>query len=814
VNVSPPVSVIDRKRDHRFPHTRHHNEGVDDDRVGPIDRLGIDEVLARVASLPAWTDNHGIRRTAHIDGARMVLDWLHPYPGDGWQQRWITSGADGGTQWIEDLVHTDISTLSNAVKRDRLLRGVTALLLCRAVLPGYRFLHSYKPRALYDRCRQVFRPDLFVALDAKAESLAIPRKQRAEALRVITKMVIHTGRDAHELTDPDILALRSWCQREHHGTDAGIGLAWVLLRDVANLPEATMAEAVRLGQRSTIEVVNRYRLGDSNVRKVLVRYLDERRPGLDHNTFQSLVNVLVGVFWADIEQHHPELDTLHLPSDVAEAWKQRARTTISADGTRRDRGSVGYFQILDRVRAFYLDIQEWAMEDPSWAEWAAPSPVRRGETDGYRKAHRAVVANMHQRVRDRLPHLPTLVRIVDEHRADQAALLATAAATPVEDTFSYQARGFRRVVSTSYDKPQYRGATPPVLVEDLATGERINLCDNEDEAFWAWAIVETLRHTGVRVEELTELTHLALISYQLPDTGEIVPMLQIVPSKANEERLLLVGPELANVLAAIITRLRSQNGGTIPLTARYDSHERITGPALPHLFQRRRGSWRWSVIGATTVRKLLIGALDRCDLRDSANQRLHYTAHDFRRLFATDAVSTGLPIHILARILGHANINTSQSYTAVFDDDLVRAYRAFLDKRRAERPPAEYRQPTDEEWRAFQQHFQERKLELGECARPYGTSCKHEFACIRCPSLRLDPAARPRLVQIITNLKARIHEARVNGWLGEVQGLQISLDAAATKLAALDRIRGQPTPGPVALGMPILTDSRRPLPRK
>lgn len=190
---------------------------------------------------------------------------------------------------------------------------------------------------------------------------------------MITKMVIHTGRDVHELTDPDILALRSWCQRGHRGTDAGLGLAWVLLRDIASLPEATMAEAVRLGQRSTIELVNRYRLRDSNVRKVLVRYLDERRPSLDHNTFQNLVNVLAGVFWADIEQHHPGLDTLHLPCDVAEAWKQRARTTISADGTRRDRGSLGYFQILDRVRAFYLDIQEWAMEDPSWAPWAAPA---------------------------------------------------------------------------------------------------------------------------------------------------------------------------------------------------------------------------------------------------------------------------------------------------------------------------------------------------------------------------------------------------------------------------------------------------------
>jgi hypothetical protein len=176
-------------------------------------------------------------------------------------------------------------------------------------------------------------------------------------------------------------------------------------------------------------------------------------------------------------------------------------------------------------------------------------------------------------------------------------------------------------------------------------------------------------------------------------------------------------------------------------------------------------------------------------------------------MFATDAVAGGLPVHILARLLGHANLNTSQAYTAVFNDDLVRTYRAFLDKRRAQRPEAEYREPTDQEWRDFQQHFQERKLELGQCGRPYGTSCKHEHSCIRCPSLRLDPTARTRLVDIAANLRDRIQEARMNGRLGEVQGLQVSLDAAATKLATLDRIRDRPNPGPVALGIPVITDS-------
>jgi hypothetical protein len=58
-------------------------------------------------------------------------------------------------------------------------------------------------------------------------------------------------------------------------------------------------------------------------------------------------------------------------------------------------------------------------------------------------------------------------------------------------------------------------------------------------------------------------------------------MLQIVPSKTNEERLLLVSPELASVLATIISRLRAENNGMVPLTRRYDRYEKETGPDHP-----------------------------------------------------------------------------------------------------------------------------------------------------------------------------------------------------------------------------------------
>jgi hypothetical protein len=35
------------------------------------------------------------------------------------------------------------------------------------------------------------------------------------------------------------------------------------------------------------------------------------------------------------------------------------------------------------------------------------------------------------------------------------------------------------------------------------------------------------------------------VQYRLPTTGELVPLLQIMPSKTDAERLLVISPELA-----------------------------------------------------------------------------------------------------------------------------------------------------------------------------------------------------------------------------------------------------------------------------
>jgi len=73
-----------------------------------------------------------------------------------------------------------------------------------------------------------------------------------------------------------------------------------------------------------------------------------------------------------------------------------------------------------------------------------------------------------------------------------------------------------------------------------------------------------------------------------------------------------------------------------------------------------------------------------------------------------------------------------------------------------------------------------------------------------------DPAQRDRLAEIRDNLTARIAEAEHKGWLGEVEGLQVSLSGAHEKLAQIDR--RQASPAATDLGIPAFPQPPQPQP--
>ena len=85
--------------------------------------------------------------------------------------------------------------------------------------------------------------------------------------------------------------------------------------------------------------------------------------------------------------------------------------------------------MLTAVRAFYLDIAEWADDDPArWGPWAVRCPVSASDVS-HKKDRSRRKSRMDQRTRERLPVLPALVSWVDAERARTAELLAAAEAT-------------------------------------------------------------------------------------------------------------------------------------------------------------------------------------------------------------------------------------------------------------------------------------------------------------------------------------------------------------------------------------------------
>jgi Phage integrase family len=169
-----------------------------------------------------------------------------------------------------------------------------------------------------------------------------------------------------------------------------------------------------------------------------------------------------------------------------------------------------------------------------------------------------------------------------------------------------------------------------------------------------------------------------------------------------------------------------------------------------------------------TIRKWLSELANGLGLCEADGAALHYTPHDFRRLFITDIVNAGFPIHLAAKIVGHNNIEVTRACTAVYQKDVFDAYERFINNRRLARPSAAYHERTQTEWDEFIQHFGQRKIAPGSCHRPYGSDCAHEHACIRCDFCQIDPSQSGRLDEIRDNLRLQAEEAQRNRWLGDV----------------------------------------------
>ena len=363
-------------------------------------------------------------------GIRLVLRWLEGQGGDTWQERWLASGAgaDGRIDWRDFLFRfeADAGFPGPDFEKKVVTLGLLALIVDDVIRPGLDWLLTTStPKRLGAEMARVRDPDGYAAISARCQARPIGECTTRIALHRIAVVLATKGGVVNDITPGDCLELLRAATRVCSGPQHHSSYFYQLLHGVGVFGEAAAptVSALRVGrQLSAEQLIERCSIKNRPVRDLLVDYLCERQLRLDHVSLVRLADNLGRLFWADLESHHPGIASLRLAPSVAAAWKQRVLTKT----TRRTRPDGSLEEVrssresatncLSAVRSFYLDIAQWATDDPArWGPWAVPCPIRPGEIPHKREAVRRK-SRMDQRTRERLPVLPVLVA-VDTGRA-------------------------------------------------------------------------------------------------------------------------------------------------------------------------------------------------------------------------------------------------------------------------------------------------------------------------------------------------------------------------------------------------------------
>jgi hypothetical protein len=451
-------------------------------------------VLERLLASPFVLTNPSLQASRRT-GLVKVLHWLEEHPGQSWQDRWIASGADaaGNTAW-RHLASRWLQGTGWGYRdpRDDFItvgRGVLPLISGDAIRPGLAWLLTPEtPKNLTEEMTRARDPGGFATLAALSDAGSANASTKQTALRRIAVMMAARGGTLRDIAVGDCLQLLDILTERDGRSDTS--LYFYQLLHAAGVFPPSAPPTVRVfhaqGQLTAEQWIDRYDIACRPIRDLLVEYLRQRRPALDYATWRNVAVCLGKLFWKDLEVHHPSIASLRLSAEVAAAWKKRLATketrnetaageVVEVESLRSDRG-INYLSI---VRAFYLDIAQWAMDDPAmWGPWAAPCPIR-DEEMSFKKVRSHRKSHMDQRTRERLPVLPILASTVDaERKAAAERLQAARGATPGEvftaggQTLAAISHGRRNSDQDLGRRPRHRQASPSKNTGRFGPGPR------------------------------------------------------------------------------------------------------------------------------------------------------------------------------------------------------------------------------------------------------------------------------------------------------------------------------------------------------
>lgn len=191
------------------------------------------------------------------------------------------------------------------------------------------------------------------------------------------------------------------------------------------------------------------------------------------------------------------------------------------------------------------------------------------------------------------------------------------------------------------DDPKFKFKRPEALpkpFDQLESGRLMSLVLPERETL----LRALLYYTGLRVSPVCNLKIGDISFAPLVVGGSSLPGAIRTLSKGGKRQLVPMAPELAPLLQAWIQKHGGQS---------YDP-----------LFVSRTGG----CLTRSTVERMTRAWGKKAQVADCI-------PHRFRHTYATDLRRQGVELDVIQRLLGHANISTTQVYAKVADEELVAA---------------------------------------------------------------------------------------------------------------------------------------------